>query len=1099
MWKRWAFVGMIMAWTATLTAQESGYRPYEYFIRFENYSVNEGLSQSSGRAIIQDSRGFIWIGTHDGLNKFDGHKFKVYNTIAGDTNSLSDNFILSLLEDRQGLLWIGTNGGGVSHFDPQRENFTHYRNQQGEYSSLSNNFINAILEDRQGNLWFATNQGLNRFNPEDDSFTRYLMDSTQTPSSIIYALFEDSQGRFWLGSRGGGLLQFDPLAGRIIRQYRAGNDSIGGNTINTILEDHLGNLWFGGEECPLTRMDPSGKFRVFHNDPNDISSISENAIYSLYETRIGKPRLWIGTLRNGLNLYIPESQSFVRYHNDPNDPFSLSNNIIFSMESSQDGTMWLGTGGGGITKFSLRSNKFHTFRNPEGGVSNFFWCIRPYDDHQVLLGTQNSGLYFFDRKLQTFRPWPFDAKHPEESLSYDVYTLHKDRKGALWIGTANAGLYRIDEEKNLYEHFLAHPDNDNTLASNWVRSIFEESDSCLWIGTTLGLSRYNPLRRTFTNYYPIPGDSTSLSYPTIQGLLLDSRGDLWVGTYGGGLNKLNRTTGTFKRYRHHPKDPHSLSNDRVRVIYEDADSVLWIGTDHGINRYNREKDHFDAFTMAHGLPNNVIYSILPDKHGHFWLSTNLGLSVFNPADTSFKNYDVQDGLQSNEFNTGAYYLAENGEMYFGGIDGFNIFHPDSIRDNPYVPPVSITEFQLFNKPVDPGLSSILDQCISTTEEIQLKHNQNFLSFEFAAFNYINSDKNQYRYKMEGLDDEWVEAGNRRFANYPDMKPGTYRFRVMGSNNDGIWNETGESLRITITPPWWESTLALILYGLTGLLLIFWYIRAKTSRLAREKRILEDQVRMRTMEIANQKEEIEAQRDSLEELNAAKDKLFTIIGHDLKTPLTSLLSLSHTLKANLSHLTQKEVQTAISSVDHSAQNLFKLLENLLEWTRAQTNRTPIHRRHFALNDVILENLNYLKSQAWDKKIRLQHQVPEPISVYADRNMISTVIRNLVNNAIKFTQQGGRVKIGAHRKNQETIIQVADNGIGIPPRKRENLFRIDSARSTDGTNKEKGTGLGLLLCKDFVEKNGGTIWADSTPGKGSTFYFTVPLSPYQKETP
>jgi signal transduction histidine kinase/ligand-binding sensor domain-containing protein len=1091
----WAWVLYLFAGAYPVCSQELNYRPYEYFVRFENLSVNEGLSQSTGRDILYGTRGFIWIATQDGLNQYNGQGFKLYNKTSGDDNSLTDNFILSLEEDGQGNIWIGTNGSGVDQFNPELLKFVNYRYNENDSLSLSNDLVNDIFEDSQGHLWFGTNHGLNLFSRLTRKFTRYFFDTLSPGASFINCVYEDSRGHLWIGTNGGGLLEFDRDQEKVVRQltYDSDQNSIGGNVINSVLEDSKGHLWIAGLGCSLTKWDvENDQFTIYENDPEVPGSISSNSIYSLYESHFEKPVLWIGTARDGLSRYIPETNSFVNYRNDPSDPFSLCNDVVFSLESSDDGTMWVGTGGGGISKFSLRRNKFHTFRNPEGRPSNFIWSLMEYDADHTLIGTQNSGLYLFDRRNQHFESWLFDKEHPKESRSYDVYTLYMDHEDAIWIGSSDVGIFRINEKKNIYERYGHISDDSNSLASNWVRSICQVSDSIIWLGTSNGLNRFNTITKRFRSYKPIPGDTNSLSYPVIQGLLMDQQGYLWVGTYGGGLNRLDPQKGKFRQYIHSPGKQGSISNNRIRTIFEDKDGEIWIGTDHGLNHYNREKDNFSAITMEDGLANNVIYSILPDKHGNFWMSTNHGISVYNLYDSTIINYDVQDGLQSNEFNTGAYYLSEQGEMYFGGISGFNIFHPDSIQQNTFIPPVKITNLYLFNEPLKPGENGLISRCISTLSQIRLEHDQNFISLEFASFNYINSEKNQYRYKMEGMDEDWVYAGNRGYASYPDMKPGDYVFRVIGSNNDGVWNEIGDELKITIIPPWWQSTLAYILYGFTLVLFVFAYIRLRTQKLSRDKSMLEEQVRLRTSEIANQKEEIESQRDSLEEMNASKDKLFTIIGHDLKNPLTTLLSVSHTLKENLGNLSPVELKKAIQSVDHSAQNLFRLLDNLLEWTKSQTGRTPKVPRRFYLNDVIRENILYLSSSAKKKEIIVEYEIDESQLVFADKNMISTVVRNLLANAIKFTHRGGLVKVCCQKSDSKLLVKVIDNGIGISEENKIRLFKMDTSATSRGTENEKGSGLGLLICKDFVEKNGGTIWAEKNDDKGSTFYFTVPVS-------
>jgi signal transduction histidine kinase len=510
---------------------------------------------------------------------------------------------------------------------------------------------------------------------------------------------------------------------------------------------------------------------------------------------------------------------------------------------------------------------------------------------------------------------------------------------------------------------------------------------------------------------------------------------------------------------------------------------------------DRETGHFTAYTTKDGLPNNVIYSILPDQHGNFWLSTNRGLSKFNPANLSFRNYDEEEGLQSNEFNTGAYYLSGSGEMFFGGINGFNIFHPDSIHENVYIPPVLITNFKLFNKTVKIGPDSPLKKSITETTEIILTHRQNFVSFEFAAFNYISAEKNQYKYMLEGVDPAWVDAGNRRFADYPGLQPGKYTFRVLGSNNDGTWNNEGDKIRLIIRPPWWRSIPAYFIYALLLVFIIIGYIRIRTYRLEQLRKTLENQVEERTREIARQKEKIESQRDSLQELNATKDRLFRIIAHDLKNPMTALMSITQSLTMAYHELEETDREEAIRQVDKAAGDLLRLLDNLLQWTTSQTGKMPFNPERFDLSVTAIESHSLAEPLARKKKITLESNIPEGSWVKADRNMISTVFRNLLSNAIKFTPEGGRVTLELKyfpKKNGPNCyeVTVSDSGIGIPKDRLDQLFRMDNTWTTRGTANESGTGLGLLLCHDFVIRNHGTLRAESDTGKGSRLIFTLP---------
>jgi signal transduction histidine kinase/streptogramin lyase len=758
--------------------------------------------------------------------------------------------------------------------------------------------------------------------------------------------------------------------------------------------------------------------------------------------------------------------------------------------------MWIGTGGGGINKLSLRKPKFQHYKYPGNVLANFIWEIFEDEQGKVWLGSQGNGLYKFDRQSHDFQHYLFDPVDPEASRTYVIYSVVRSPDGTFWIATSLNGLFRVNKKKGISRNYRFDPQDSTGIASNNLRVVYESSDGTIWIGYNGGgMSRMDKNTEKFTHYTPSPRDITSLNFPIVFSIFEDSHSHIWVGTYGGGLNRLNPSTEIFTGFAHDPDNPHSISNNRIRCIYEDPGGNLWIGTDHGLNEMDNQTGRFKAYTTKDGLPNNVIYSILPDQQGNFWLTTNRGLSRFNPGDQTFRNYDEEDGLQSNEFNTGAYFVSESGEMFLGGINGFNIFHPDSIRENTFIPPVLITNFRLFYKQVKIGPDSPLQQSITETNEIILAHHQNFISFEFAAFNYINAEKNQYQYMLEGVDPDWVEAGNRRFADYPALAPGKYTFRVLGSNNDGTWNTEGDQIRLIIRPPWWRSIPAYIIYAMFLALAIIVYTRLRTYRLEKLSRKLEWQVAERTSEIARQKEEIESQRDALQELNATKDRLFRIIAHDLKNPMTALMSITQSLSMAYHELEEADREEAIRQVDKAAGDLLRLLDNLLQWTTSQTGKMPFKPERFDLFLTAHEGLSLAEPLARNKNIRLESNIPEGSWVKADRNMINTVFRNLLSNAIKFTPAGGKVALDLRQYAEEDgpscyEVTVSDTGIGIPEDRLDQLFRMDNTWTTRGTANESGTGLGLLLCYDFVIRNQGKLRAESEPGKGSRFIFSLP---------
>jgi two-component system sensor histidine kinase ChiS len=1068
-------------------------------IRFENISVNDGLSQSTGRVVIQDSKGFIWIGTQDGLNKYDGHSFAIYNNDPQDPNSMADNFIQEITEDLDGILWIGYNNGGMDCFDPGRETFTHYKHLTGDTTSLIHNNINDIYIDQGGTLWVGTANGANIFNRETGTFQQIKFTGIADPMPAINCFYEDGQHRFWIGTLTSGLIEYDRTMGKMVQVYRhnSSSNSLSSNAVTCILEDGYGEFWVATPNMGLNRLDrETGHVDRFTTDPDDPGSISDNNIFKLLETDLEEKILWIGTQNGGLNRFNRASETFISYQNDPKDPFSISNNIIFALTASADGTMWIGTGGGGINRFSLRKPKFRHYKYPGNVLANFVWEIFEDSRGRIWIGSQGNGLFLFDRQSHEFQQYLFDPANPDLSRTYNVLSVIESEDRTLWIATRLNGLFRVNEQQGICKNYRFHSQDDTSIGSDNVQVVYESSDGTIWLGFIgAGLDRLDKDTERFTHYSQSPTDSAGLSFNIVFSLFEDSEKNIWVGTYGGGLNRLDPATGYFTSYLYDPDDPHSISNNRIRCFHEDPGGTLWVGTDHGLNKMDRATGRFIAYTTKDGLPNNVIYSILPDRHGNFWLTTNHGLSRFNPVDLSIRNYDEEDGLQSNEFNTGAYYVSPSGEMFLGGINGFNIFHPDSIRENAYIPPVLITNFRLFNKQVGIGPDSPLKKSVTETQEIILTHKQNFVSFEFAAFNYIHPEKNQYKYMLEGVDPDWVEAGNRRFADYPGLSPGRYVFRVLGSNNDGNWNNEGDQIRLIIRPPWWRSMLAYIVDVLLLILILIGYIRMRTNRLEQLSKRLERQVDERTREIAKQKEEIESQRDALQELNATKDRLFRIIAHDLKNPMTALMSITQSLTMAYHELEEADKEEAIQQVDKAAGDLLRLLDNLLQWTTSQTGGMPFRPERFDLSVSANEGCSLAEPLASKKNIRLTSRIPEGSWVKADRNMISTVLRNLLSNAIKFTPAGGKVTLEIRHFAEEDgpncyEVSVADTGIGIPEDHLDQLFRMDNTWTTKGTANETGTGLGLLLCHDFVVRNHGNIRAESHAGKGSRFIFTLP---------
>lgn len=808
-------------------------------VRFRHLTIEDGLSQSTANCILQDRKGFIWIATEDGLNKYDGYYFEIYLPDPQNKNSLSNNSIWSLYEDTLGILWVGTYNG-LNKFDLKNEKITRYMHSPDDLTSLSHKFVRSIHEDHNGALWIGTyGGGLNKFNRETGTFTHYKNnpdDPNSLSNNIVLSIYEDRSKILWIGTNDG-LNRFDRINEKFTwyKRYPRNPTSLSDNTINTIYEDRSGILWIGTGNG-LNRFDPSTeRFTHYKNTPNNSNSLSHNDIRSIYEDPSGF--LWVGT-DNGLNTFDRINGKFSRIKNNPNDPNSISNNSIRSVYEDRSGVLWIGTWGGALNKFEREKKKFMHYKkipNTINCLNDNMVCAIYEDQNGILwLGNWGGGLNKYDRRNNKFTFYKHNPKDPNSLSNNRIRAIYEDQFGMLWIGTWGGGLNSFDREKEVFTCFQYNPDDTSSLSNNNIRSILEDRYGLLWIGTDGGgLNTFDRKSKKFIRYQYDPNDHHSISSNRVFIIIEDRFGELWIATFGGGLNRYDRENNRFIHYKNDPDNPNSLVHDYIITTYnEDNSGILWIGTDgKGLCKFDREKGIYTLYAKKHGLPNNVLYGILEDNKGNLWISHNMGLSRFNPEKEVFKNFDVKDGLQSNEFNGNSCFNNKGtGEMFFGGVNGFNAFFPDSIKDNLKVPPIVITNFQIFNKPVPIGERIndrlILEKSINKTEEIELSYTDNVFSFEFAALHYVAPDKNQYAYRMEGFEKNWNYVGSsRRYATYTNLKHGTYRFKVKGSNSDGIWNEKGVSLKITITPPfwrtWWFYTLCVIAF-IFSIVMIFIY-------------------------------------------------------------------------------------------------------------------------------------------------------------------------------------------------------------------------------------------------------------------------------------
>ncbi|MGO9940557.1 MAG: two-component regulator propeller domain-containing protein [Terracidiphilus sp.] len=772
-------------------------------LRFSHLTTNDGLSQSNVKAILQDRRGFMWFATQDGLDRYDGNTFVVYKHNPKDPNSISANLVTDLIEDDQGDLWIATYTGGVSRFDPRTDRFTRYLHDAKNVNSISADSVNSIARDKRGCLWFGTEaNGLDKFDPTGRTFTHYLNDSHGQFVGRITHVTEDNQGEIWfVGERG--LFHLNPRTGEMIQPPATRN----GLGADYVFGDKAGNLWMLAYApiVGLVKYDPlQERVTTYPVGAGGVGLVSSK----LFADETG---IWVPSSL-GLYYFDRQTERLTRlFHHDESNPESLNDDAVISVYQDRSGVLWVGTENGGLNTLNFQQEQFARFahrpNDPASLSPGRVTAIYRDSEDALWVGFSPRALDRLDRKTGHFTHFVAVKSLEEGSGSEkgtDVNGLYKDSRGYLWLGGWGAGLDRLDERTGQVKHYRRKPDDPNSLPSNHVIRIFGDRSGRLWVGHIDGVARLDPANGRFTFYRPDPKNPTKYGNAA-SGFYQDRSGTIWVSRGEGVLSRYDDKSDKFVDYLPDSHDPHKLNGGDVNTIHEDRMGALWMGASDGLYRYNRQDDTFIRYTENQGLPSSTIQGILEDKAGRLWISTKNGLSRLDPQAETFRNYDVSDGLLSNDFSRSSYAQGPNGEMFFGGSKGLSAFYPEAIRDNPYVPPVVITSFKVFNKPVPIGPESLLKKAIPYVDSLTLSYRESVFSFEFAALSYANAQKNQYRYKLEGFEPGWNEVGSKqRLATYTNLEPGTYVFRVQGSNNDGVWNEQGVSLNIVIAPPWWRT-------------------------------------------------------------------------------------------------------------------------------------------------------------------------------------------------------------------------------------------------------------------------------------------------------
>ncbi len=969
-------------------------------VKFERISsemvkLDKGLSQNSVQAILQDKEGYMWFGTWDGLNRFDGYNFFVIRPDYFNVKSgLTSPSIRSLFQDKQGFIWIGTEIG-LNKYDPKTRIFVQYKYSPSNYKSLSNDYINTICEDKNGFLWIGTNDGLNKLNKKTGEVIRYYLNPSNANSlsnNTINHLLFDVEGFLWIATQKG--LNRLNTANNIFSHFYhqiSIKTSISSDQVNYLFIDK-NNLFWIGTNNGLNLMDKRNfSFVAFQHDESNSYSLSNNDVRSIIQDKNGI--LWIGTLGGGVNYMNTVDFNFYAFTFIPNDNTSVSNDYINCIFEDKSGNIWVGTAWGGLNKIDKQSKKFRHFihinDNQNSLNNNLIWSIVNDKKGNIWIAT-NKGINIYNK---TTREFSFITHQPGNSNSLGsnsvrMIVMDHKRDHIVWFATLDAGLDKYNTLTKTFTHYRYNPLIKNSISTNRCMSAYEDKFGDIWVGTEFGgLCIFNPEKEKFTVFQHDPDDPYSISSNTVYPVYEDKNGIVWVGTYHG-LNRYDRQTKRFYKYFHDPANKQSISSDMIFSIYQDQNGYFWLGTmGGGLNLFNPVTKESRHFTEINGLPNNVVYATIKDKNGDFWLSTNFGLSKFNPVKETFVNFDVKDGVQSHEFNFGAACIDEDGELFFGGMNGLNAFYPKEIVMNKNVPPLTITSFKLFNQEIPINLKD--------GDTLKLKHNENFFSFEFASLDYVNPFKNKYAFFLENFEKNWnYTDATRRYADYTAVAPGKYTFRLKGSNNDGVWNEKGIRIYIEIQPPWYKTIL---FYIFSAFIIIgsIWSIMLWRIEKIRKKHVVERQM------LAIQKQLFELEQKSLRlQMNP----------HFLFNSLNSIQSF----------VIEKDTDKAIHYLSRFSQLMRLILNNSQQTFVVLQEELKVIKLY-----LDLERLRY--DEIFDFYITVDEEIEEEF-IAIPPMIIQPYIENAIIHGLIHQKKRGELKIELTLMNNYILCVIQDNGIG-----------------------------------------------------------------------